>query len=264
MEFKEWLIEHLLLIHVQCLLTQISILFDQVPFLYSFICSSLDFYLFTCISPIYLSSCYVTSIPSSHSPPLTLPLTLPLLLIPPLPHIFPSSFPLFNPLGTPSSNGDPELGTQDLLLWASAPVPMVVNMLCRIGSEKGTALSLLCAIFLSIPSSFLYQYFRSSFLLSLSLSFSQTLFHTLSSIYPFQFHLPSSYPSSYPPSYPPFHPPSNPPSLHSSYFSITLLADSEAHLFVGVVRYCARSLSVADPEVRQCVRALTSPFPDFN
>lgn len=60
---------------------------------------------------------------------------------------------LFNPPGTPSSNGDPELGTQDLLLWASAPVPMVVNMLCRIGSEKGIALSLLRAISLSIPSS---------------------------------------------------------------------------------------------------------------
>jgi hypothetical protein len=40
--------------------------------------------------------------------------------------------------GTPSSYGDPELGTQDLLLWASAPVPVVINMLTRIGlNEKG-------------------------------------------------------------------------------------------------------------------------------
>lgn len=247
-------------------------MFDQITFLYSIISSSLDLYLLACISPstsasilsslslhlilhllVYrfpfttfdTSSSLSSSLTQSlylipqplnlHPTPLLYPVLLLLLIL-----FSPSFLPLFNPPGTPSSNGDPELGTQDLLLWASAPVPMVVNMLCRIGSEKGIALSLLRSITPSpcIPIS----YFS---LLSLPVTLYSILFllHIL-------FYFISL-------------PPSLPPTNSPSHFSITQLADSEAHLFVGVVRYCARSLSVADPEVRQCVRAVTSPLPPF-
>lgn len=196
------------------------------------------FYTSSSLSSSLAQSLYLILLPLYLSPtPLLYPVLHLLLNL--YSHFF---LPLLNPPGTPSSNGDPELGTQDLLLWASAPVPTVVNMLCRIGSEKGIVLSLLRSI---TPSPCIHISYFSPLSLPVTL-------HSILFLLRILFYLSLSLFPSLLPSH-----------LHSLALLNHPLADSEAHLFVGVVRYCARSLSVADPEVRHCVRAVTSPLPPF-